>query len=415
MSIIWTREENVKRKYLAARTVALGLALAFAGVAFAGQNAIKIAVINDQSGPFSAHGGPGTVAAVKLAVQDFGGTVLGKPIEVLAFDHQNKPDIATSLTTKLIDVDGVDVFVDGASSAATLAIQNVTRQRSKIFLITGGAASELTGKECSPTGFHLVPDTYSLARGIGIATVRTSGKNWFFITADYAFGAALEKDARSVIEPLGAKVLGSVEHPLNTADFSSFLLQAQASGADVVALADAGADLVTALKQAEEFHITDDGKTRLVAFLLDVPDIKSIGLQTAGGVQFVLPFYWDQDDSTRAWSKRFEEASGGQLPTRIHALSYAGVLHYLKAVQAAGTDDARVVAKLMHTTPMNDMLNKNVEIRADGRVMTDMLLLQAKSPAESTGPDDLMKIVSRVPANEVFKSLEDGGCPLDRR
>ncbi|MPR07820.1 ABC transporter substrate-binding protein [Microvirga tunisiensis] len=385
-----------------------------ATTASAGPDAIRLAVINDQTGPFSAHGGKGSAVAARLAVEDMGGQVLGKKIEILAADHQNKPEVASALTNQYIDVNKVDAFIDGASSAATLAMQGITRDRKRIFLITGGASSDLTGKDCSPTGFHLVPDTYSFARSVGVASVQNGGKNWYFITADYSFGISLENDARSVIGPLGAKVVGSARHPLNTPDFSSFLLQAQGLRPDVIAFANAGTDLVTALKQAQEFQVAT-GNTKLASFLLDVPDIQALGLQAAGGVRFALPFYWDMTDETRKWSERFRAASGGLLPTRIHAMTYAGVLHYLKAIKAAGTDDGPTVAKLMHATPMNDMLNKEVLVREDGRVMTDMYLLQAKKPDESKGPDDLLAIVSKVPASEVFRPLEQGGCPLDRR
>lgn len=404
------------RKSTTAAWIAIVAALSLAlptGPSFAGPDAIRIAVINDQSGPMSGYGGTGSVIATKLAVEEFGGKVLGKPIQVIAADHQNKPDVASQLTNRYIDVEKVDAFVDGASSAATLAMQNITREKGRIFLITGGSSSDLTGKDCSPTSFHLVPDTYAYARGVGTAVTRDGGKRWFFLTADYAFGAALERDARAVIEPLGATVVGGARHPLGTADFSSFLLQAQASGSDVVAFATSGSDLVTALKQSGEYQLASD-RTRLAAFTLDVSDLQSLGLAAANGVQFVLPFYWDASDVTRTWTTRFRAASGGLLPGRNHAMSYAGVLHYLKAVQATGTDDAKVVSDWMHRTPMNDMIDQAVTIRQDGRVMTPLLLLQAKKPAASTGKDDLLTVVSRIAADDAFRPLAAGGCPFVR-
>lgn len=393
------------------RSICSAIALtALVTAASAGPDSIKIAIVNDQSGPFSAYGGPGSVIASRLAAEDFGGTVLGKRIEIVAADHQNKPDLAASIVRRMFDTENVDSVVDGAGSAAALAIQNVSREKGKIFLITG-ANGDFTGKECSATGFQFSPDTYALAQATAKGLVQAGGNRWFFVTADYAFGHSLEAQARAVVEKNGGKVVGAVRHPLNTSDFTSYLLQAQSSGANVVGLANAGTDLTNSIKQVQEFRIADD-KTKVTGFLFDIIDIVALGPDGAKGITFANTFYWDSNDETRAFAKRFMALSGGTVPGQIHAGSYAAVKHYLTALREAGTDDSRIVAAKMRELPVNNMYQKNVVIRPDGRVLVNVYINEVKAPADVKHPLDYMKVTQTLSGQDAFRPLKDGGCPL---
>ncbi len=371
---------------------------------------IRIGILNDQSGPYADVGGKGSVIAAKLAVEEFGGKLLGKRIEVIAADHQNKPDIASAIARQWIDTESVDVIADGAGSSAGLAIQQVTRDSGRIFIISAPASSDFTGKACSPTGFHFTYDTYALANGTAKALVKQGGDTWFFITADYAFGHALERDTSAFVVAGGGKVLGSVKVPLNTNDFSSALLQAQASKAKVIGLANAGTDTINAIKQSAEFGIVRGGQ-RLAGLLVFITDVQALGLQTAQGLVITNSFYWDLTDKTRAWTQRYMAQSDGRVPTMIHAGTYSGVLHYLRAAKAANSTDPKVIAAKMHEMPINDMYNDDVRIRPDGRVLHKMFLMQVKSPAESKVKYDDYKLLAETPGDQAFRPMEEGQCP----
>jgi len=372
---------------------------------------VRIGVLNDQSTVFAANGGVGSVIAARLAAEDFGGRILGRPIEIVAADHQNRPDIASATARRWIDNEGIDAIADGASSAAGLAIQQVTREKRRLFLISGSATTELTGKSCSPYGFHFNYDTYALAYGTGRALVQQGSDSWFFITADYAFGHALERDTSRFVREAGGRVLGSVRHPLNTSDFSSFLLQAQGSRAKVVGLATSGDDLTNVVKQAAEFGIVRRGQ-RLAGLLIFVSNVEALGLEATQGLVLTTSFYWDLNDQTREWQRRFGAAHGGHPATMIHAGTYSAVRHYLRAIEAAGTDDPDKVAETMRTTPVDDMYNHGVRIRPDGRVLHDMYLAQVKAPSESQGKNDFYRILTRIPGEEAFLPLGQSECPL---
>ena len=371
---------------------------------------IRIGILNDQSGPYADVGGKGSVIAAKLAVEEFGGKLLGKRIEVIAADHQNKPDIASAIARQWIETENVDVIADGAGSSAGLAIQQVTRDRGRIFIISAPASSDFTGKACSPTGFHFTYDTYALANGTAKALVKQGGDSWFFITADYAFGHALERDTSAFVVAGGGKVLGSVKVPLNTNDFSSALLQAQVSKAKVIGLANAGTDTINAIKQSAEFGIVRGGQ-RLAGLLVFITDVQALGLQTAQGLVITNSFYWNLNDKTRAWTKRYMAQNDGRVPTMIHAGTYSGVLHYLRAATAANSTDPKVIAAKMHEMPVNDMYNDNVRIRPDGRVLHKMFLVQVKSPGEFKFKYDDYKLLAETPGNEAFRPMEEGHCP----
>lgn len=352
--------------------------------------------------------------AARLAVEDAGGSVLGKKIEVLVADDQNKPDIAAGIVRKWIDVDGVDVILAGGGSATTIAELNIVKEKNKTMLIAGAGSSDLTGKLCTINSTHWVFDTFGLASSVGKAVVADGGKSWFFITADYTFGHAMQRDTTRFIEAGGGKVLGEARHPLNTADFSSFLLQAKSSGAQVVGFANAGGDLVNSIKQAQEFQLPQGGQ-RLVGLLLYVNDIQSLGFDSAKSIMGAASFYHDKNEETRAWTKRYmEKFPGNNIPNMTHAGAYAAVNHYLKAVKAVGSLDAAAVGNKMRELPVNDFYNKNVRIRTDGRVLHDMMLWQAKSKEESKGPYDLLRIVQTVPGTEAFRPESEGNCPLVR-
>jgi branched-chain amino acid transport system substrate-binding protein len=345
-----------------------------------------------------------------MAAEEFGNAIDGVPIEIVSADHQNKADVASGIARQWIDTERVDMIADVPNSAAALAVQEVTRASNRIFIITGAAATDLTGKACSPTSFHWAYDTRALAVGTGGALVAEGGKSWFFITADYAFGHALERDTTAIIEAAGGEVLGSVAHPLATADFSSFLLQAQSSGAQVVGLANAGGDTTNAIKQAAEFGIVEGGQ-RLAGLLVFISDVHALGLETAQGLVLTTGFYWDLNDQTREWSKRFFDLHGAE-PTMDHAGIYSGVRHYLQAIKELGTDDPTAVAAKMHETPVNDMFAQNATILPNGRLVHDMYLVQVKTPEESAYPWDYYKILRTIPGNEAYFTMEESGCVL---
>jgi branched-chain amino acid transport system substrate-binding protein len=391
--------------------LATGLAAAAATRARAQTAPIRIGVVNDPNGVYADNGGIGCVIAARIATGEVDGKLLGRPIEVLHGDCANKPDLGASIVREWIDIQGVDVIVDGASSAVGLAIQQVTREKKRIYLPIGPATSDLTGKACSPYCFAFTYDTYALAKGTGDAVTKAGGKTWFFITADYAFGEAMQRDTTKFVDAAGGKVIGSVRHPLGTSDFSSYLLQAQASGADVIGLANAGGDLQNALKQAAEFGIAKQGKQRLAALLIFVTDVFSIGLDVAGGLDLTTSFYWDRTDATRAFTKQFMTQKP-KPPTMLQAASYSAVRHWLAAVTKTGSLDAGKVAETMRSTPVNDMNNTNVSIRADGRVLCNMYLMQVKMADESHGKFDVYKQLATLTGDQAFRPMSEGGCPL---
>jgi branched-chain amino acid transport system substrate-binding protein len=374
---------------------------------------IKIGVLSDMSSLYADIGGAGSVTAAEMAVKDFGGTVAGQPIQIVSADHLNKPDVGVGIVNKWIDEDGVDAVVDVPTSSVALAVQQVMAAKGKVFLISGAASSDLTGKACSPTGVHWTYDTYALAHGTGAALVKQGGDTWFFITADYAFGHALERDTTAVVIANGGKVLGSVDPPLNNADFSSFLLQAQQSKAKVIGLANAGGDTDNSIKQAAEFGITEGGQ-RLAGLLVFISDVNSLGLQTAQGLVLTSAFYWDQNDETRAWSKRYMEITH-KPPTMVQAGVYGSIMHYLKAIAAAKSDDGKTVVAKMRELPINDFMTKNGKLREDGRVMRDMYLYQVKKPSESKYQFDYFKLLATIPADQAFRPLSESECPLVKK
>jgi branched-chain amino acid transport system substrate-binding protein len=371
---------------------------------------VKIGVLNDMSGLYADIAGPGSVEAARMAIADFGGSVNGKKIELISADHQNKPDVGSAIANQWFGNDGVDAIVDVPTSSVALAVQEVARNKSKVFLISGAAASDLTGKACSPTSVHWTYDTVALANGTGSAVVKAGGETWFFITADYAFGHALERDTAKVVEETGGKVLGKVRAPLNTADFSSFLLQAQSSKAKIIGLANAGGDTINSIKQTAEFGIVEGGQ-KLAGLLVFISDIHSLGLQTANGLQLTEAFYWDQNDATRAWSKRFFDKMKRE-PTMVQAGVYGAITHYLAAIKATGSDDGPTVVKQMKATPVNDFMTKNGKIREDGTLVRDMYLFEVKKPSESKGAWDYYKQIAVIPGEEAFKLPGPNQCPL---
>ena len=374
---------------------------------------VKIGVMNDMSGLYADLGGQGSVEAARMAIADFGGTVNGKKIELVSADHQNKPDVGGAIARQWYDNDGVDVIVDVPTSSVALAVQEVAREKSKVFLISGAASSDLTGKACAPTSIHWTYDTVALANGTGTAVVKAGGDTWFFITADYAFGHALERDTTAVVLANGGKVLGSVNVPLNNPDFSSFLLQAQASKAKVIGLANAGGDTINSIKQAAEFGIVAGGQ-KLAGLLVFISDVHSLGLNAAQGTYLTTASYWDIDDASRAWSKKFFERTN-MMPSMIHAGVYGSVLHYLKAIKAAGTDDPDQVAAAMRAMPINDAFTHDAHIRADGHVMREMYLARVKKPSESKGPWDYFEIVRKIAPEETVWSLSESTCALVKK
>jgi branched-chain amino acid transport system substrate-binding protein len=403
-------------KALFAATCALALVAGLSAEAMAqvSGDAVKIGVLNDQSGLYADFGGRGSVIAAQMAAEDFGGKVLGKPIQILSADHQNKPDVGSQVARQWYDADKVDVIVDVPNSGVALAVNQITRDKGKAFLVSGAASSDLTGKACSPNTIHWTYDTWALANGTGNAIVKTGGDTWFFITADYAFGHALERDTEAVITNAGGKVLGKVRHPLNTQDFSSFLLQAQASKAKIIGLANAGGDTTNAIKQGAEFGIVRGGQN-FAGLLVFITDVHALGLPTAQGLILTETFYWDMNDQTRAFAKRFAERDRGIHPTMIHAGVYSSVLHYLKAVEALKGDDGTKVIAKMKEMPTDDPLFGKGTIRPDGRKVHPAYLFEVKKPSESKGAWDYYKLRATIPAEQAFRPLGQGDCPLVKK
>jgi branched-chain amino acid transport system substrate-binding protein len=372
----------------------------------------KIGILNDMSGLYSDITGAGSVVAAKMAVEDFGAAQKGMKVEIVSADHQNKPDVGTNIARTWIDVDKVDVIVDVPTSSIALAISEVVREKNKVFLVSGAAASDLTGPKCSPNTIHWTYDTWALANGTGKALVKTGGDTWFFLTADYAFGHALERDTAATVEANGGKVLGKIRHPLNTSDFSSYLLQAQASKAKVIGLANAGGDTINSIKQGAEFGIVKSGQN-FAGLLVFISDVHALGLASAQGLIMTESWYWDMTDANREFAKKFAPANKGKYPTMTQAGVYSAVTHYLKAVEALKNDeDGKAVVAKMKEMPTDDKLFGKGTIRADGRKIHDMYLFEVKKPEESKYPWDYYKVRATIPAAEAFRPLKDGGCPL---
>lgn len=382
--------------------------------AVAQEISIKAGVLNDRSGLYADLSGEGSVIAARMAVEDFKAAEKGIKVEIVSADHQNKPDVGSNIARQWYDQDGVDLILDVPTSSVALAVHQITREKNKIHINSGAASSDITGKACSPNTVHWTYDTYALAQGTGGAMTKAGGDTWFFLTADYAFGHALERDAGAVVTKAGGKVLGAVRTPFPGTDFSSFLLQAQSSRAKVIGLANAGGDTINSIKQAGEFGITQAGQ-KLAGLLVFLTDVHSLGLQTAQGLVLTEAFYWDMNDQTRAWSDRFAKANGGKRPTMVQAGVYSGMLHYLKAVEAAKSKDSATVMAKMKELPTDDPLFGKGSVRADGRKMHDMYLFEVKKPAESKGAWDYYKQVAVLPAEQAFKPLAESDCPLVKK
>jgi branched-chain amino acid transport system substrate-binding protein len=400
-----------KRKLIAA-AAALALSAGAAHAQISG-NTVKIGVLNDQSSLYADLSGQGSVIAAKMAVEDFKAANKGftTPVEVIFADHQNKADVGSQIANKWYDAEGVDVIVDTPNSGVALAVNQITKDKGKAFLVSGAATADLTGKACTPNTIHWTYDTWMLANGTGDAIVKTGGDTWFFLTADYAFGHSLEQQTEAVVLKKGGKVLGKVRHPLNTQDFSSFLLQAQASKAKIVGLANAGGDTTNSIKQASEFGIVKGGQN-LAGLLVFLTDVHALGLEKAQGLIFTESWYWDLNDQTRAWTKRFAAANGGKFPTMVHAGVYSAVTHYLKAVTSLKSDDGTKVIAEMKKLPTDDTLFGKGTVRADGRKVHPAYLVEVKKPAESKGPYDYYKIRATIPVDQAFRPIADGACPL---
>ncbi|NTB99218.1 ABC transporter substrate-binding protein [Agrobacterium tumefaciens] len=371
---------------------------------------VKIGILNDQSGVYADFGGKSSVEAAKIAIEDFGGKVLGLPIELVDADHQNKPDVASNIARQWYDTEQVDAIMELTSSSVGLAVQALSRDKKKITINTGAATTELTGKACTPYGFHWAYDTHALAVGTGGALVKQGGNSWYFLTADYAFGYSLEKQTSEIVTANSGKVLGAVRHPLGTTDFSSFLLQAQSSGAQVVGLANAGLDTSNAIKQAAEFGIVQGGQ-RLAGLLVTIAEVHGLGLEAAQGLTLTEGYYWNLDDKSREFAKKFF-ARTNKMPNTIHAGTYSAVLQYLKAVQKAGTDDGDTVAKTLHEMPVDDFFARGGTVGANGRMIHDMYLLQVKQPSESKEPWDYYNVLATIPGKEAYLDPAKSGCEL---
>jgi branched-chain amino acid transport system substrate-binding protein len=391
---------------------ALGLALSLASGAHAelSDGMVKIGVLTDFSGTYAAITGNGAVEAAKMAVEDFNARGKGLRVELVSADHQNKPDIALGIARQWFDAEQVDVIVELTTSSIALGAQNLAQEKNRMVLISGAGTSDLTGKACSKHGIHWTYDTYALANSTGRAVVEQGGDRWFMLTVDYAFGHSLSKDVGNAVRKMGGQVIGEVKHPLNTADFSSYLLQAQASKAKIIGLANAGGDLINSIKQAREFGIAAGGQ-RLAALLTYISDVHALGLDVAQGTFLTTGFYWDLDEETRAWSKRFFERIK-MMPTMAQAGVYSSLMHYLEAVLEAGSDDALVVRAKMEERPVQDFFARNGRVRPDGRMVHDMYLAQVKAPDESKGDWDYYKIVHTIPGEQAFRPMSEGGCPL---
>ena len=377
------------------------------------QAPLKLGLLLDMAGPYADIGGQGSVTAARMAVEDFGGTVLGRPIEVVFADHQNKADLAGSLARQWFDDQGVETILDVAASGPALAVNEIAKQRSKILILNGPAARRLTNEDCAPYTVHYTYDNYALAKGTGEASVKAGYDRWFFITADNVFGKDLEAITSAFVAKNGGKVIGSVRAPLNTPDFSSYLLQAQSSQAKVIGLANSGADTINAIKQGAEFGVGKSGQ-KLVALLAYITDVNSMGLEAAQGLLLTEAFYWDMNDETRAWSRRYFDKMK-KMPNMVQAGVYSSTLHYLEAVKAAGTLEASAVMKMMKATPINDLFAHNGRIREDGRMVHDMYLFEVKKPSESKEPWDDYRLVATIPAEEAFQPLSQSTCPLIKK
>jgi branched-chain amino acid transport system substrate-binding protein len=395
-------------KSIGLAAVAIGALLIAAPVSAQG---VKIGILNDQSGVYADYGGKYSVEAARMAIEDFGGTVLGQKIEMITADHQNKPDLATSIARRWYDVENVDMITELTTSSVALAVQDLSKDKKKIDIVVGAATSRITGDACTPYGFHWAFDTHALAVGTGGALVKAGGDSWFFLTADYAFGYALEKDTSEIVTASGGKVLGSVRIPLNSSDFSSFLLQAQSSKAKVIGLANAGLDTTNSIKQAAEFGIVNGGQ-KLAGLLMTLAEVNGLGLQAAQGLVLTEGFYWDRDDKSRAFGERFM-ARTGRMPSMIHAGTYSATLQYLKAVKAAGTKDSDAVAKKLKELPVDDAFAQG-KVLENGRMVHDLYLFEVKKPSESKKPWDYYKQLAVVPGDKAFPSAKDSGCPLTK-
>ena len=372
---------------------------------------VKIGILNDQSGVYADYGGKYSVEAAKMAIEDFGGEVLGQKVELVTADHQNKPDLATSIARRWYDTEGVDMITELTTSSVALAVQELSAEKKKIDIVVGAATSRITGDACTPYGFHWAFDTHALAVGTGGALVEAGGDSWFFLTADYAFGYALEKDTSDIVTSKGGKVLGSVRVPLNSSDFSSFLLQAQSSKAKIIGLANAGLDTTNSIKQAAEFGIVKGGQ-KLAGLLMTLAEVNGLGLDAAQGLILTEGFYWDHDDKARAFSERFFKRTG-RMPSMIHAGTYSATLSYLKAVKAAGTKDSDAVVAKLKELPVDDAFAQG-KVLANGRMVHDMYLFEVKAPSESKKPWDYYKLISTVPGDKAFFSAKESGCPLTK-
>jgi branched-chain amino acid transport system substrate-binding protein len=407
----------MKPKFIAQLLLGTALLLGAAGASKADDKTIKIGVLTDNSGLYADLGGAGSTVAAQMAIEDSGMAAKGWKIDLISADHQNKPDVATNIARQWVDVEKVDIFMDVLNSGVALAVNNLVREKNSILIDTGAATSDLTNAQCSPNTVHWVYDTYMLAHSTGQALVKAGGDTWYFITADYAFGAALERDTTAVVQAAGGKVLGSVKHPLNSSDFSSFLLQAQASKAKIIGMANAGGDTTNTIKQAAEFGIVAGGQ-KLAGLLLFITDVHALGLKVAQGLNFTETFYWDLNDGTRAFAKRFSERMKNKaMPSMVQAGVYSGLIHYFKALEALGGnphDGAKVVAK-MKELPTDDPLFGKGSIRADGRKIHPAYLFEVKKPEESKGPWDYYKLIGTTPAEQAFRPLAESACPLVKK
>jgi branched-chain amino acid transport system substrate-binding protein len=397
------------------RMSVLPTAIAACGLLFAvpaSAAGVKIGILNDQSGVYADYGGKYSLEAARMAIEEFGGSVLGEKIEIVSADHQNKPDLAASIARRWYEVEGVDMITELTTSSVALAIQELSKEKKKIDIVVGAATSRITGDACTPYGFHWAYDTHALAVGTGGALVEAGGDTWFFMTADYAFGYALEKDTSDLVKAKGGKVLGSVRIPLNSSDFSSFLLQAQSSKAKIIGLANAGLDTTNSIKQAAEFGIVSGGQ-KLAGLLLTISEVHGLGLQAAQGLVLTEGFYWDQNDKTREFSQRFIKRTG-HMPSMIHAGTYSATLQYLKAVKAAGTKDSDAVAKKLKELPVDDVFAQGGKVLENGRMVHDLYLFEVKKPSESKKPWDYYKQIAVVPGDKAFPSAKDSGCPLTK-
>lgn len=402
---------RLKGMFLAGAATALAAAAAMPAAAQeVSDDIVKIGILNDQSGVYADFGGRWSFEAAKMAVEDFGGTVLGKKIEVITADHQNKPDIASNIARQWYDTEQVDAIMELTTSSVALAVQGLSKEKKKINIVTGAATIDLTGKACSPYGFHWAYDTHALAVGTGGALVKQGGDTWFFLTADYAFGYSLEEQTSNFVKESGGTVLGSVRHPLSNTDFSSFLLQAQSSGAKVIGMANAGLDTANAVKQAAEFGIVAGGQ-RLAALLFTLSEVHGLGLEAAQGLSLTEGFYWDRDDESRAFGQRFFERTQ-RMPNMIHTGTYSAVLQYLKAIDKAKTDATEPVAAALHEMPVDDVLARGGKVAKNGRMIYDMYLLEVKKPSESTKPWDYFKVLATVPGDTAYLDPAKSNCPL---